>query len=64
MACNNMEGSNLTMSDDDQKILLLHTVSRKVIEMTGELPGLEVLDFNISKTAKRVTLSIGYKETG
>ena len=57
-----MEGSNLTMSDDDQKILLLHTVSRKVIEMTGELPGLEVLDFNISKTAKRVTLSIGYKE--
>ena len=57
-----MEGSNLTMSDDDQKILLLHTVSRKVIEMTGELPGLEVLDFNISKTAKRVTLSIGFKE--
>ena len=62
MACNNMEGSNLTMSDDDQKILLLHTVSRKVIEMTGELPGLEVLDFSISKTSKRVTLSIGYKE--
>ena len=57
-----MEGSNLTMSDDDQKILLLHTVSRKVIEMTGELPGLDVLDFNISKSAKKVTLSIGYKE--
>ena len=30
--------------------------------MTGELPGLDVLDFNISKSAKKVTLSIGYKE--
>ena len=57
-----MEGSNLPMSEDDLKILLLHTVSRKVIEMTGELPGLDVLDFNISKSAKKVTLSIGYKE--
>ena len=62
MASNNMEGSNLAKSEDDQKILLLHTVSRKVIEMTRELPGLDVLDFNLSKSSKKVTLSIGYKE--
>ena len=53
MACNNMEGSNLVKSEDDQKILLLHTVSRKDIEMTRELPGLDVLDFNISKASNK-----------
>ena len=57
-----MERSNPVKSEDDQKILLLHTVSRKVIEMTRELPGLDVLDFNLSKSARKVTLSIGYKE--
>ena len=57
-----MERSNPVKSEDDQKILLLHIVSRKVIEMTRELPGLDVLDFNLSKSARKVTLSIGYKE--
>ena len=57
-----MERSNPVKSEDDQKILLLHTVSRKVIEMTRELPGLDVLDFNLSKSSRKVTLSIGYKE--
>ena len=57
-----MERSNPVKSEDDQKILLLHTVSRKVIEMTRELPGLDVLDFNLSKSTRKVTLSIGYKE--
>ena len=57
-----MERSNLVKTEDDQKILLLHTVSKKVIEMTRELPGLDVLDFNLSKSSKKVTLSIGYKE--
>ena len=41
-----------------EKIPLLNTVSRKIVEMSKELPGLDVLDFNISKTDKRVTLSI------
>ena len=45
-----------------EKIPLLNTVSRKIIEMSNELPGLDVLDFNISKTDKRVTLSIGFKK--
>ena len=57
-----MERSNLVKTEDDQKILLLHTVSRKVIEMTRELPGLDVLDFNLSKSSRKLTLSIGYKE--
>ena len=47
---------------EDQKIPLLNTVSRKVVEMTKELPGLNILDFHISKTEKRVTLSIGFKK--
>ena len=51
------------MTEDDRKVLLLHTVSKKVIEMTRELPGLDVLDFNLSKSSKRVTLSIGYKDS-
>ena len=58
-----MEKSNLVKTEDDQKILLLHTVSKKVIEMAKELPGLDILDFNISKSSKRVTLSIGYKDS-
>ena len=58
----NMEKTNLVKTAEDQKILLLHTVSRKVIEMTKELPGLDILDFNFSKTSKKVTLSIGYKD--
>ena len=45
-----------------EKIPLLYTVSRKIIDMSNELLELEVLDFNISKTDKRVTLSIGYKK--
>ena len=36
MASSNMEGSNLVKTEDEQKILLLHTVSKKVIEMTTE----------------------------
>ena len=59
----NMEKSNLVKTAEDQKILLLHTVSKKVIEMTRELPGLDILDFNLSKTSKKVTLSIGYKDS-
>ena len=59
----NMEKSNLVKTEEDQKILLLHTVSKKVIEMTRELPGLDILDFNLSKTSKKVTLSIGYKDS-
>ena len=59
----NMEKSNLVKTAEDQKILLLHTVSKKVIEMTKELPGLDILDFNLSKTSKKVTLSIGYKDS-
>ena len=47
---------------EDQKIPFLNTVTRKVIEMTQELPGLNILDFNISKTERRVTLSVGYKK--
>ena len=58
-----MEKSNLVKTAEDQKILLLHTVSKKVIEMTKELPGLDILDFNLSKTSKKVTLSIGYKDS-
>ena len=58
-----MEKSNLVKTEDDQKILLLHTVSKKVIEMAKELPGLDILDFNLSKSSKRVTLSIGYKDS-
>ena len=57
-----MENSNPAKIAEDQKILLLHIVSKKVVEMTRELPGLDILDFNISKTSKRVTLSIGYKQ--
>ena len=47
---------------EDQKIPFLNTVTRKVIEMTQELPGLNILDFNICKTERRVTLSVGYKK--
>ena len=47
---------------EDQKIPFLNIVTRKVIEMTQELPGLNILDFNISKTERRVTLSVGYKK--
>ena len=60
---NNMDRSNLVKTADDQKILLLHTVSKKVMEMTRDLPGLDVLDFNVNKNSKKVTLSIGFKET-
>ena len=56
-----MENSNLERTAEDKKLLLLNTVSRKVIEMTKELPGLDILDFNISKGSKKVSLSIGYK---
>ena len=45
-----------------EKLPLLNTVSRKIIDMSNELPGLDVLDFTISKTDQRVTLSIGYKK--
>ena len=45
-----------------EKIPLLNTVSRKIIDMANELPGLDVLDFTISKTDQRITLSIGYKK--
>ena len=45
-----------------EKIPLLNTVSRKIIDMSNELPGLDVLDFTISKNDHRVTLSIGYKK--
>ena len=60
---NNMDRSNLVKTADDQKILLLHTVSKKVMEMTRDLPGLDILDFNVNKNSKKVTLSIGFKET-
>ena len=30
--------------------------------MTKDLPGLDILDFNVNKTSKKVTLSIGYKD--
>ena len=53
--------SNLVKTEEDQKLLLLHTVSKKVIEMTRDLPGLDILDFNVNKTSRKVTLSIGYK---
>ena len=59
----NMDKSNLVKTADDQKILLLHTVSKKVMEMTRDLPGLDILDFNVNKNSKKVTLSIGFKET-
>ena len=59
----NRDKSNLVMSADEQKILLLHTVSKKVMEMARDLPGLDILDFNVNKTSKKVTLSVGFKET-
>ena len=57
-----MEKSNLVKTAEDQKILLLSTVSKKAVEMTQEFPELNVLDYNISKTDRKMSFSTGYKQ--
>ena len=57
-----MEKSNLVKTAEDQKILLLNTVSKKVIEMTQKFPELNVLDYNISKSDRKMSFSAGYKQ--
>ena len=52
-----MEKSYPAKLAEDHKKHLLHKVSKKIFTITKDLPELDVLDYNISKTERRVTLS-------
>ena len=47
-------------SPEDKK-QLLRSVSKTIFNISQTLPELDVLDFNISKTDRRMTFSVGYK---
>ena len=44
------------------KKYLLEIVARKILRLTQDLKELDILDYSINKNAKRVTLSVGFKE--
>ena len=52
----------LSQSSPTDKKCLLEIVTRKIFRLTQDLQELDILDYNISKNAKRVTLSVGFKE--
>ena len=54
--------SYLGKSGPPDKKFLLQMVTRKIFRLTQDLQELDILDYNFSKNAKRVTLSIGFKE--
>ena len=56
-----MRDYHLTQDADEGKTYCLHRVGRKLILMTQEINGLDMLDFNFSKSERRVTFSAGFK---
>ena len=56
----NDNNSPTKVADVDKKVLL-HSLSKKLITMTQDLPELNELDYSINKHERRVTLSIGFK---
>ena len=56
-----MRDYHLTPEADESKTYCLHRVGRKLILMTQEINGLDMLDFNFSKSERRVTFSAGFK---
>ena len=56
-----MRNCDTAQDAEEGKKYCLHRVGRKLILMTQEISGLDMLDFNFSKSERRVTFSAGFK---